>query len=56
MDERPDPPPEPPAETIECGMCKRRVPLGQTREMSGRTLCFGCLASWYDEDEDEDDK
>jgi hypothetical protein len=29
------------------------VPLEQTRTMSGRLLCFGCLASWYDEDEDE---
>ena len=54
MDESPDPPPEPPAETIQCGMCKRFVPPEQTRTFSGRLLCFGCLSSWYDEDEEED--
>ena len=56
MDESPDPPPEvpvAPVEMISCGMCHRRVPLAETRPMSGRILCFGCLASWYDEDEDE---
>ena len=58
MDESPDPPPEPPVvpvKMISCGMCHRRVPLSETRSMSGRTLCFGCLASWYDDD-DEDEK
>jgi hypothetical protein len=55
MDENPDPPPEKPVETLHCSMCKRRVPLVQTRTMSGRILCFGCLASWYDDD-DEDQK
>ena len=53
MDENPDPPPEAPVETIQCAMCKRRVPLVQTRTMSGRILCFGCLASWYDDDDEE---
>lgn len=57
MDERPDPPAELPKQTVPCGMCKRRVPIEQTREMSGRILCLGCLSSWYeDEDEDEDKK
>ena len=53
MDEDSEPPAEPPAKTVQCGMCKRHVPLDQTREMSGRILCFGCLSSWYDEDEEE---
>ena len=53
MDESPDPPVERPTETIECGMCKRHVSVEQTRTLGGRVLCFGCLASWYDEDEDE---
>jgi len=53
MDERQDPPAESPATTIQCGMCKRRVPVEQTREMSGRILCFGCLSSWYEEEEEE---
>ena len=56
MDESPDPPPEDPVapvETVQCGMCKRRVPIDKTRTMSGRILCFGCLASWYDEDEED---
>jgi formylmethanofuran dehydrogenase subunit E len=52
MEEDSDQPTEPPAKTVQCGMCKRRVPLEQTREMSGRILCFGCLASWYDEEEE----
>lgn len=55
MEERPEPSPEakPRVKMIRCGMCQRRVPEEQTRTMSGRQLCFGCLASWYDEDEDE---
>lgn len=47
-----DPPPELAVKTIQCGMCKRHVPLEHTREMSGRILCFGCLSSWYDEEEE----
>jgi hypothetical protein len=38
--------------TIECSMCKRRVPIGQTRYMSGRSVCFACLSSWYDDEDD----
>jgi formylmethanofuran dehydrogenase subunit E len=53
MDESPDPPAEAPVVTVQCGMCKRRVPTEQTRVMSGRLLCFGCLASWYDDDEED---
>lgn len=53
MDESPDQPEKPPSETIVCGMCKRRVPVDQTRTFSGRVLCYGCLASWYDEDEED---
>ena len=50
----PDEPDEQPArKTVECGMCRRHVPTEQTWMLSGRILCFGCLASWYD-DEDED--
>lgn len=52
MDERPDPPAERLAETVECGMCKRRVPIEQSRTLSGRVLCFGCLSSWYDEEQE----
>ena len=56
MDERPDPPDKPPAKTIECGMCKRRVPVEDTRTFNGRVLCFGCLSSWYDDDDDEEEE
>ena len=53
MDESPDQPAEAPTITIECGMCKRKVPVDQARTLSGRVLCFGCISSWYDEEEDE---
>ena len=43
--------PDEPA-TIECSMCKRRVPIDQTRYMSGRSVCFACLSSWYDDEDD----
>jgi len=52
MDESGDPPAPPPVQTVQCGMCKRRVPIDQTRTMSGRLLCFGCLSSWYEEDDE----
>ena len=40
---------------IECRTCHRLVPLQQTATLSGRTLCFGCLSSWYgDDDQDEE--
>ena len=55
MDESSDLP-KPAAETVECGMCKWIVPIEQTRTFNGRVLCSGCLASWYDEDEDEKEK
>jgi len=38
---------------IECGMCHRRVPVQQSGTLSGRTLCFGCLSGWYDDEDDE---
>ena len=42
---------------VECSMCHQQVPLSQSVAMSGRRLCFGCAASWFDEDgEDEDDE
>jgi formylmethanofuran dehydrogenase subunit E len=40
-------------ETIKCGMCQQRTPAYQTRVVSGRPLCLGCLSSWYGEEEDE---
>jgi hypothetical protein len=43
----------PPPPLIECGMCRLRVPEQQTRMMSGRRVCLGCLASWYDEDDED---
>ena len=42
--------------TIECSMCHQQVPVLQTVAMSGRRLCFGCAASWFDEDESESEK
>jgi hypothetical protein len=58
MDDRPDTPDLPARSrtdfTVVCGMCKRRVPSEQVRTVSGRPLCFGCLASWYDEDGEGD--
>ena len=53
MDEPSEPRLEP-KKTVECGMCRRKVPIDDTRVISGRKLCFGCLASWYDEDEKEE--
>ena len=41
------------AAMIECGMCHRRVPPQQTGTLSGRTLCFGCLSGWYDDEDEE---
>jgi formylmethanofuran dehydrogenase subunit E len=38
-------------DTIVCSMCRQRVPIARTRRISGRTLCFGCLESWYDDEE-----
>ncbi len=53
MDESPDQPAKPPAKTVQCGMCKRKVPVEESRVFSGRILCFGCLSSWYDDEEEE---
>ena len=38
---------------VECSMCHQKVGLSQSVAMSGRRLCFGCAAAWYDEDEHE---
>jgi hypothetical protein len=38
---------------VACGMCKQRVPSDQTRTISGRVLCLGCLSAWYSEDDEE---
>jgi formylmethanofuran dehydrogenase subunit E len=54
MDPREDPDGKPPGESITCGMCQQTVPAQQTRTISGRPLCLGCLAAWYSEDEDAD--
>jgi hypothetical protein len=54
MDERHDPPGASARDTIVCGMCQQRVPAQQTRTISGRPLCLGCLTAWYGEDEDDD--
>ena len=37
---------------IECSMCHQLVVLSHSVAMSGRRLCFGCAAAWFD-DEDE---
>src|SRR5689334_25161317 len=39
MDESPDEPRQPIGETIKCGMCQQRVPVTQSRTVSGRPLC-----------------
>jgi formylmethanofuran dehydrogenase subunit E len=45
---------ERPAEPkIECSMCHQQVRLSESVAMSGRRLCFGCAAAWFDEDETE---
>jgi formylmethanofuran dehydrogenase subunit E len=54
MDEPQDSPAEIKEETIRCAMCQQFVPALQTRTISGRPLCLGCLSEWYGEDEDED--
>ncbi|MGB7218910.1 MAG: hypothetical protein WBD07_08880 [Vicinamibacterales bacterium] len=38
---------------VECSMCHQQVMLSQSVAMSGRRLCFGCAAAWFDEDEHE---
>jgi len=38
---------------VECSMCHQKVGLSQSVAMSGRRLCFGCAAAWFDEDEHE---
>ncbi|OFV89955.1 MAG: hypothetical protein A3H95_09725 [Acidobacteria bacterium RIFCSPLOWO2_02_FULL_64_15] len=48
-EDRPDEP------QVECSMCHQQVPLSQSVAMSGRRLCFGCAAAWFDEDEQERD-
>jgi hypothetical protein len=39
---------------VECSMCHQQVRLSESVFMGGRRLCFGCAASWFDEDGDED--
>ena len=39
---------------VECGMCRQPVSQAQTRPLGGRTLCFSCLAGWYEDDESPD--
>jgi hypothetical protein len=53
MDEPRDATDNAPMETIVCGMCQQRVPIHQTRAISGRPLCLGCLTAWYGEDDDD---
>jgi hypothetical protein len=43
----------PPGDIITCGMCQQPVPAQQTRAISGRPLCLGCLTAWYGEDDDD---
>ena len=45
----PEAKPEP---TIVCEMCRRSVSERHTTYMTGRRLCLGCAAAWFDEDED----
>jgi formylmethanofuran dehydrogenase subunit E len=40
-------------ELVECGMCRRSVPSSETLRIGGRTLCFGCAAGWFEDEEDE---
>jgi formylmethanofuran dehydrogenase subunit E len=36
-------------ETIECQMCRQRIRTNRTTVMNGRTVCFDCRASWFEE-------
>jgi formylmethanofuran dehydrogenase subunit E len=56
MDEPSDtPPPREVEEMGKCGMCQQSVPARQTRVVSGRPLCLGCLSEWYGEEEEAEE-
>jgi formylmethanofuran dehydrogenase subunit E len=40
--------------TVECPMCHQQVPANQTGRMGGRMLCFGCIAAWFEDDEENE--
>jgi formylmethanofuran dehydrogenase subunit E len=48
--DEPDATPEP---TIVCEMCRRPVPERHTTLITGRRLCFGCAAAWFEGDEND---
>ncbi|HUQ68449.1 MAG TPA: hypothetical protein VM165_02935 [Planctomycetaceae bacterium] len=54
MDEPTDDPRLAVTAPIRCGMCQQHVPASQTRTVSGRPLCLGCLSDWYGEEEEEE--
>jgi len=37
-----------------CSMCHQQVRLSQSVAMSGRRLCFGCAAAWFDDEEESE--
>jgi hypothetical protein len=36
-------------------MCHRSVPSPETLRIGGRTLCFGCAAGWFEDDDESPD-
>jgi formylmethanofuran dehydrogenase subunit E len=51
-DNDPSEPDAEPESTIVCEMCRRSVLERHTTYMTGRRLCLGCAAAWFDEGED----
>jgi len=35
-----------------CQMCRREVPERQILRMLGRSICLGCAAAWFEDDEE----
>ncbi len=41
---------------VECSMCHAKVPKTRTTLMSGRRLCLDCANSWFDDEDDDQEK
>lgn len=51
----PDDPNAPKPQLVECPACHAKIKKEQLSRFGGRWLCPGCAASWF-EDEDEQDE
>ena len=39
----------------ECVQCHAQVPERQLVRMNGKQLCYGCVAIWFDDDDEDED-